>query len=388
MNINTDFHKKNLLMKAYIFFLLLFVIFSFPAKAQNPSYILNLANDQQVDDKNYEFDIYLQRTGATEFEYANNSQFFINFNPAIKNGGSLSFTVVSGSCELNLLQQVLQSKLSVDNVNNRFRIAAHTPSGAGTGTVISAGGLGTRIGRFRVTNTVSFGNFRPELSWYNGPTGFFTKIFAYVSSLNVEITNSVNHITTLTNSSLPVILTEFISLTGTGSIQLKWKTAGEINNKGFEIERKLFNGNWLNVVFVNGFGTVNEIKEYSWLDKMLMPGTYYYRLKQIDFNGNYEYYDLALPVIISKPSKFEISQNYPNPSNPNSRIDYQVPELVNVNITVYDMLGKEVAVLVNEPKGPGIYTAVFDGANISSGTYFYLIKAGDFKQIKKLILVK
>lgn len=193
---------------------------------------------------------------------------------------------------------------------------------------------------------------------------------------------------TICTGALPVTLSLFNAKSDKNNVTLYWKTEAELNNAGFDIERKTETGTWLKIGFTAGNGTTNNPSEYYFTDKMLMPGSYNYRLKQTDYNGNYEYFDLVLPVLISKPSKFEISQNYPNPSNPNSRIDYQVPDRVNVNITIYDMLGKEVAVLVNELKDPGIYTAIFDGTNISSGTYFYLIKAGDFKQIKKMILIK
>ncbi len=356
--------------------------------SQNPVYLLNMINDQQVDDRNYEFDIYIQRTGSVVFEYANNSQYFINFNPVIKNGGTLSFTIVTGTCELNAIQQVLQAKLSIDNINNRFRIAAHTPSGAGTGSIISNTGLGTRIGRFRVTNTVSFANNRPDLNWYNGPSGFYTKVFAYVSSLNVEITNSANHILNLNNSSLPVILTEFISISNGNSLRLNWKTEAEINNSGFELERKSEGGIWQKIAFIAGSGTTNQPVEYTYEDKKLQPGKYNYRLKQIDYNGNYEYFDLTLPVIITKPKEFALGQSYPNPSNPKSIIDFRLPERTMVNISVYNLLGQLVSTLVNEELDAGIYTAEFNGNELSSGTYIYRISAGSYTEVKKLVLIK
>lgn len=356
--------------------------------SQNPAYILNITNDQQLDDKNYEFDIYLQRTGTTEFEYANNSQYFINFNPVIKNGGALNFSILAGTCELNAIQQVLQAKLSVDNVNNRLRIAAHTPSGAGTGSIISNNGLGTRLGRFRITNTVSFANTRPNLSWYNGPSGFYTKVFAYVSALNVEITNSVNHITNLNNSSLPVLLSDFVSVTNNNNVFLKWKTEMELNNSGFSVQRKTAEDDWQNLVFVEGSGTVNQPVEYTYEDKKLLPGKYSYRLKQTDYNGNFEYFDLSTPILIFKPTSFEIGQNYPNPSNPKCKIDYQLPEKIKVNISVYDILGRLVATLVNEEKDAGMYTAEFNGTDVASGIYIYRITAGNFIKVKKMLLVK
>jgi len=180
----------------------------------------------------------------------------------------------------------------------------------------------------------------------------------------------------------------FSAVTQNNNVILSWKFESELNNSGIYIERKTETGNWVNLAFVNGSGTTNHPVEYTYEDNKLQPGKYFYRLKQIDYNGNFEYFELSLPVLISKPKSFSIGQNYPNPSNPKCRIDYQLPERVMVNISVYDILGKRVATLVNEEKNAGIYTTEFDGTNIASGTYLYIITAGSFKEIKKLVLVK
>jgi len=386
------------------FKIILFVIIALlygSAMAQNPTYILNLTNDQQVSATVFEFDIFLLRTGATAFEYANNSQYFVNINPAIINGGTLTFTILPGTCELNLVQQILGSKVSFDAVNFRLRIAAHSPSGAGTGTIIANTGLGTRLGRFRVTNTVSFAAAQTNLTWYNGPAGFFVKIFAYVSDLNVEITNFANHLININNNSLPVELAEFRSTVSVNNVSLLWTTTHEINNSGFEIERNLkISGrdvsNWERVGFVKGIGTTNEPASYSYEDKKLKTGKYSYRLKQIDYNSNFEYFALQGDVSVGRPGEFSMGQNYPNPSNPKCKIDYEIPVTANVNIKVYDMLGREVITLVNETKEAGYYSAEFDGSNLASGVYFYKLVTGDpsagygqsFVQIKKMVLVK
>ncbi|NOS84662.1 MAG: T9SS type A sorting domain-containing protein [Ignavibacteria bacterium] len=187
---------------------------------------------------------------------------------------------------------------------------------------------------------------------------------------------------------LPVTLSLFNALSVKNNVKLYWKTEAEINNSGFELERRLEEGNWLKLAFITGMGTTNQPVEYSYEDKKLQPGKYFYRLKQIDYNGNYEYFDLALPVIISKPKKFALGQSYPNPSNPKSNIDFQLPERTKVNISVYNLLGQLVSTLVNDELDAGIYTAEFNGNNLSSGTYIYRITAGSFTEVKKLILVK
>ena len=111
-------------------------------------------------------------------------------------------------------------------------------------------------------------------------------------------------------------------------------------------------------------------------------------MKQIDLNGNFEYFNLRNEVVIGVPSKFELSQNYPNPFNPTTKIDYQLPNDGNVNISVFDNAGKEVMTLVNEFKTAGYYTINFNASSLSSGVYFYKITSGNFAMVKKLVLIR
>lgn len=188
---------------------------------------------------------------------------------------------------------------------------------------------------------------------------------------------------------LPVTLSLFNALSIKNNVKLFWKTEAEVNNSGFELERRSDeNGSWLKLVFITGMGTTNEPVEYNYEDKKLPPGKYFYRLKQIDYNGNFEYFDLALPVTISKPKEFALGQSYPNPSNPKSNIDFQLPERTKVNISVYNLLGQLVSTLVNEELDAGIYTVEFNGSNLTSGVYFYRINAENFSVTKKMLLVK
>ncbi|MBL8017753.1 MAG: T9SS type A sorting domain-containing protein [Ignavibacteria bacterium] len=193
---------------------------------------------------------------------------------------------------------------------------------------------------------------------------------------------------TICTGPLPVTLSLFTALSEKNNVILSWKTETEINNSGFDVERKLIDGLWEKIAFVQGSGTTNSAAEYSYTDKKLKPGKYIYRLKQIDYNGNYEYFDLALPVIISKPKEFSLGQSYPNPSNPVSNIDFQLPEKTFVKIEVYDLLGKLVAELVKGELDAGIHTAEFNGSGLGSGTYIYRITAGNFTEVKKLVLLK
>jgi hypothetical protein len=152
--------------------------------------------------------------------------------------------------------------------------------------------------------------------------------------------------------------------------------------------------NWETVGFIEGKGTTNEQQNYKYSDNKLDAGKYMYRLKQIDYNGNYEYFNLNSPseISIASPINFDMSQNYPNPSNPVSKIDYQLPSAGKVSIKIYNISGQEVASLVDETKEAGFYTAEFNGSNLSSGVYFYrimtLIDGQQFSKTMKMILVK
>jgi hypothetical protein len=189
---------------------------------------------------------------------------------------------------------------------------------------------------------------------------------------------------------LPVELASFTSAINANSVTLNWTTSTETNNSGFEIERSTANaGNeWAKVGFVSGNGTVSSPVNYTYTDKGLNIGIYNYRLKQIDFNGNYEYFNLSNEVNVGVPSQYNLSQNYPNPFNPTTRIDYQLPFDGNVSLKLFDVSGKEVMQLVNGQRSAGYYSLDINASSLSSGIYFYTISSNDFVSTKKLMLLK
>ena len=195
---------------------------------------------------------------------------------------------------------------------------------------------------------------------------------------------------------LPVTMESFTASAFKRDVVLNWVTSIEINNKGFEVERSKKEestgsySQWEKTGFVAGNGNTNLPVSYTYTDKKLTEGSYRYRLKQIDLNGNYEYFMLqnSSDLVIGKPVSFEVSQNYPNPSNPVSKIDFQVPYDTKVSLKVYDLTGKEVSVLVNGYLPAGFHTVEFNGSNLASGIYIYKLTADNFSDIKKLVLVK
>jgi hypothetical protein len=191
---------------------------------------------------------------------------------------------------------------------------------------------------------------------------------------------------------MPVELLSFNSSVNKNNVYLSWKTGSEQNNKGFGIERKTINESWNEVGFVNGKGNTNTEQSYNFENKDISSGSYNYRLKQTDYNGNYKYFNLNGAVSISTPSKYSVSQNYPNPFNPVTKIDYEVASDSKIKISIFDITGRELQTLLNERKPAGYYSLTFNAGNLSSGTYFYRVIADEgnpkFAEIKKMILIK
>ncbi|MEO8665398.1 MAG: T9SS type A sorting domain-containing protein [Ignavibacteria bacterium] len=191
---------------------------------------------------------------------------------------------------------------------------------------------------------------------------------------------------------LPVELTGFIYSVNMNNAKLSWTTSTELNNSGFDLERQYLSGSvseeWNKIGFITGHGNSSSQQNYSYEDKNLSSGKYKYRLKQMNFNGSFKYYDLTDEVMIGIPEKSGLSQNYPNPFNPNTVISFNLATNSFVSLKVFDNAGREVKSLVNEFKEAGYYSLNFNGSDLSSGIYFYSIEAENFKQVKKMVLVK
>jgi photosystem II stability/assembly factor-like uncharacterized protein len=185
---------------------------------------------------------------------------------------------------------------------------------------------------------------------------------------------------------LPVELTSFTANVSEGNVQLNWTTATEINNQGFEIQRKTADDQYITIGHVNGNGTTTEAKQYSYSDAPEV-GKYYYRLKQIDFNGTFEYSNEVFATIIS-PLEFTLDQNYPNPFNPITNISFTLAEPSFVKLSIYNLLGEEVQVLKNESMNAGTYNVGFDAVSFPSGMYLYKIETSQFSSVRKMMLMK
>ncbi len=196
---------------------------------------------------------------------------------------------------------------------------------------------------------------------------------------------------------VPVELSSFTAETATNSVLLNWSTATETNNLGFEIERKLKNQDWVTIAFVDGKGTTTEIQNYNYSDdysELPYEGTVLYRLKQMDFNGDFEYSDQVAVNLTFVPSEYYISQNYPNPFNPSTMINYSLPVESNVKINIYNSIGEMIDELVSEIQLSGNYDVTWNAQNYSSGVYYYSFEvtssdgSQSHREMKKIVFLK
>ncbi len=236
------------------------------------------------------------------------------------------------------------------------------------------------------------------------PSIYYDKSGSWISNLNVRSVGNRDSLTTLyfsnlteigpvavfSNGTVPVEESSFdVEKTGEKSISILWSTKTETQNSGWNIEWRSGSGQWNTLAFVNGAGTTTEPKNYSFIHKLTnetINSAIEYRLKQIDLNGNFSY--SKIKTVEMKAEKFGLEQNYPNPFNPSTLISYQLSAKSPVSLVVYDLLGREVRTLINQPKEAGFYSVKFDGVNLPSGIYFYKLTAGNYSEIKKMTLVK
>ncbi|HMN23250.1 MAG TPA: T9SS type A sorting domain-containing protein [Ignavibacteriaceae bacterium] len=254
----------------------------------------------------------------------------------------------------------------------------------------------------------TFINFKVSQSSFNPNSGVFFGDYTNIAALNKTVYpiwtrldgNALSVWTAIVNdsaSSIPVELNSFAVNVNNGKVNLNWQTASELNNQGFEIQRASSlttpRFDWRTIGFVNGKGTTTEFTNYSFVDEPIQSGNYSYRLKQIDYDGSYEYSN-EVDINFIFANDFRLSQNYPNPFNPSTTIEYQIPQSTFVTIKVYDALGAEVVTLVNKEMPAGVHEVNFSAvetlhaASLPSGLYLYKISAGNFEQTRKMLLLK
>lgn len=199
------------------------------------------------------------------------------------------------------------------------------------------------------------------------------------------------------DSTLPVELVYFYGEIYEDSVLLKWGTATEVSNYGFDVERASNDFNFQTIGFVEGSGNSNSPKHYTFSDSLVeMTGIVYYRLKQIDFIGSFEYSDTAIVDFLSSitlessniPTLFNVSDNYPNPFNPATRINFELPFRQNLRINLYDINGKLLEEIASQEFLPGAYQLYLDFSSYSSGIYFVRFESQKNVVTKSITFVK
>ena len=311
-----------------------------PGNANNGSSILNGGIDQVSATRYYQVTYNTVGTGATNMS-------FDRFRPSYNTDDG----VVNGSTNLRVA-------VSTDNGATWNGVPQYTPDTVNTSII---------------PNILPADSVAPVLT-LNAGTG----------SISVTLADTSNGL-----NPLPVELTSFTASSSAFGVNLKWASATEFKNSGFDIERKsAVISSWEKIGFVKGAGNSNTGNNYSFTDRSnLVAGKYLYRLKQVDINGAYSYSG-TVEFNVSLPKEYSLSQNFPNPFNPSTVINFSVPKSGDVELKVFNTIGEEITSLINEYKEAGNYSIEFKAAGLSSGIYFYQLKSGNFASIKKMILIK
>lgn len=224
-------------------------------------------------------------------------------------------------------------------------------------------------------------------------------IMFYAADASPDWTIYLDDVSRNSSGPLPVELDNFTGFNKELNIHINWSTATEKNNYGFDVERTTPSqtlpltgggqgGDWNKIGFVAGSGTTNTPRSYTYVDAVTRPGTYTYRLRQIDRDGTFRYSPEMNVTITGYPVSYSLEQNFPNPFNPNTMISYQLPMNSIVTLKIYDILGKEVETLVNGEQESGVYSIQWNAKGLASGMYFYTLRAGSFSATKKMSLIK
>ncbi|HEY3296136.1 MAG TPA: T9SS type A sorting domain-containing protein [bacterium] len=190
---------------------------------------------------------------------------------------------------------------------------------------------------------------------------------------------------------LPVELTSFTAVGAFNRVDVSWVTASERNVAGYDLARETANG-WSTIAHLAGLGDNPAGHTYTYHDAQVLAGTTYrYRLSMTEADGSRHPLGsviFASPLSASQPTTYALNQNYPNPFNPSTSIVFDLVDNGFVSLKVYNLLGEEVASLVNSNMAGGNHVVRFDASHLSSGLYLYRLNVNGFVAEKKMLLMK
>ncbi|AFH49868.1 BNR/Asp-box repeat protein [Ignavibacterium album JCM 16511] len=247
----------------------------------------------------------------------------------------------------------------------------------------------------------SFTNFKVSQSSFTPSSNIFFGDYTNIAAFNKKVYpiwmrldgSTLSVWTAVINDSLVFVPVELESFTASKlddrKVFLSWQTASELNNRGFEVQRKFFNSDFVSIGFVDGKGTTSEKQYYNFTDTPFEDGLYSYRLKQIDFDGKIQFSN-EVEINLQTVSHLVLEQNFPNPFNNRTALRFATADSRWITLKLYDMLGREVLIVVNEILEPGLYEKEinFSEYNFPTGMYFYELNDGRSTIVKKLIYLK
>lgn len=356
--------------------LVLFTILSMHSlQAQTQLYdlVVVVTRNDQTAQGVFEIKVQIQSDGAVPFAMGTSNLVF-TYNSSGLTGPTLQapHNFSGGNYTTMAITEPVTGRVSINieltNTNN--------------GTTVLSSLMDVVTIRFTITDPAEFSG----IVWNTAPPNR-TNVFDH-DNLTEVTADDLNGLDT----ALPVELVSFSANVDNGRVMLSWVTASETNNFGFDIERSEDEIEFQKVGFVEGKGTTILPQQYVFVDEKLAPGTYYYRLKQVDLDGVFEYTNV-INITLTPPKEFALAQNYPNPFNPETTIKYDLPVSSHVVLKIFNILGEEVKTLVDAEQTAGINTIIWNGKDklgkdVSSGAYIYQMQAGGFTKVKKLTLLR
>jgi hypothetical protein len=342
---------------------LLFMFFAVKVSAQRADFSLFPATTNVIVDQTFTIEVRVDLDQSTNTQ-VDVAEAYLNFDPTY-----LEVVSISGGNSFNLV-----------TVNNFSNTAGTADYAAGT----NGAPITTDFTLYTVT-------FRAKALPPVGTTSitFNTDLPRQTNAIRSGValpgTRTGATINVTANAPLPVKFSDFSAATEENNVVLRWTTATEINNKGFEIQRSVDRSSWIVLGFVNGAGNTVDQKKYNYTDTKLAPGHYYYRVKQQDHDGKFEYSQVV--SIIFGGSKFsELGQNQPNPFSGRTSLNFSVAEKTKVTLTLFDAQGRLVKTLLNETKDAGTHIIDLNLHTLKSGIYYYKMVAGNFTAVKNLVV--